>query len=260
MIHLGITARKTGELLECPVSTLYYRSVRDVKDSELALAIRNVAFTYTFYGYRRIHHAVNKLGFSVNLKKVYRIYKSLNLQKHKPRKNKKLSIATSPLTEPLYSMHVWALDFVFDRLTDGRALKFMTVEDLFSRFSPGIKVSFSIPAKQIVEFLEELFRLYGVPRIIITDQGPEFRSLDFQKFIQKHRIRHEFTEKGSPWQNGSLESFNGRFRDECLSRNLFDNLAQTKEVIEKHRIFYNTERPHSSLNGKTPAEVFRRNS
>jgi putative transposase len=99
----------------------------------------------------------------------------------------------------------------------------MTVEDLFSRLSPGIDVRFSIPAKTVIEVLEECIQLYGIPRIIRTDQGPEFRSQTFQKFIQKYGIRHEFTEKGSPWQNGNLESLGGKLRDECLGRNLFDN-------------------------------------
>ncbi len=100
----------------------------------------------------------------------------------------------------------------------------------------------------VIEVLEECFRLYGIPRIIRTDQEPEFRSINFEKFIRKHGIRHEFTEKGSPWQNGTLESFNGKLIDECLSRNIFENPKQAKEVIE---------RPHSSLEGKTPYEVFK---
>lgn len=162
-----------------------------------------------------------------------------------------------PLTKPLFCNHIWAVDFLFDALTDGRHIKIMTVEDIFSRFSLSIEPALSIPARLVIKVLEECIRLYGIPRIIRTDQGPEFRSLTFQKFVQKYGIRHEFTEKGSPWQNGSLESFNGKLRDECLNRSLFESPTQAKEVIEKHRVFYNTERPHSSLNGKTPLEIFR---
>lgn len=261
MIQAGITARRTGDILELPVSTLYYRSSKAEQDEALASMVREIAFKYTFYGYRRIHVVINKAGTIANHKKVYRIYKSLNLQRLKPRKNKKLTAAVQlPLAEPLHCNHVWAVDFVFDAFTNGRRIKFMTVEDLFSRFSTGIDSQFSIPAKRVVEVLEDCLRLYGVPRIIRTDQGPEFRSLTFQKFLQKHGIRHEFTEKGSPWQNGGLESFNGKFRDECLNRNLFESPLQTKEVIQKYRIFYNTERPHSSLDNKTPSEVFRQSS
>lgn len=260
MIQLGISARKAGDILEIPVSTLYYQSAKADKDKVLAEMIKEIAFKYTFYGYRRIHLAINRRGIDANPKKVYRIYKCLNLQRYRPRKNKKKIIVKMPLTEPLFCNHVWAVDFLFDALTNGRRIKIMTVEDLFSRLSPGIDVRFSIPAKAVIGVLEECIQVYGIPRIIRTDQGPEFRSLTFQKFIQKYGIRHEFTEKGSPWQNGNLESFNGKLRDECLGRNIFDNPLQAKEVIQKHRIFYNTERPHSSLNGKTPSEVFRHSS
>ena len=257
MIQLGITVRKAGDILQIPVSTLYYRSSKAERDNALAAIIREIAFKHTFYGYRRIHISINRRGIPANRKRVYRIYKSLCLQRQRPRRNKKLIAVQMPLTESLYCNHVWAVDFLFDALTDGRRIKIMTVEDLFSRFSLGIDCRFSIPAKIVVEILEDCIRLYGIPGIIRIDQGPEFRSLTFQKFIQKYGIRHEFTEKGCPWQNGNLESFNGKLRDECLSRNLFENPKQAKEVIQKHRIFYNTERPHSSLNDRTPSEVFR---
>ncbi len=256
MIQQGIKAKRTGFLLDTPVSSLYYNSMKAEQDTAIARMIQEVAFKYTFYGYRRIHLTILKRGHRINRKKVYRIYRSLDLQRQRPRKNKKLSMAQLPLTAPQYPNHVWAVDFLFDRLTNGRLIKFMTIEDIFSRFSPGIDVQFSIPAHRVIEVLEECIRIYGKPKIIRTDQGPEFRSRSFQKFLQKYGIRHEFIEKGSPWQNGNLESFNGKFRDECLNRNLFENIPQTKEVIVKYRKFYNTERPHSSLDGKSPSEVY----
>lgn len=257
MIQQGIKVKRAGFLLSVPVSSLYYTSLKAQEDSDLARIIQEIAFKFTFYGYRRILHVINKRGINVNHKKLYRIYRSLDLQRHRPRRNKKLTVVQLPLTEPRYPNHIWAVDFLFDNLTNGRRIKFMTVGDVFSRFSPGIDSQFSIPAKRAVEVLEECIRVFGAPRIIRSDQGPEFRSRTFQKFLQKHGIRHEFIEKGSPWQNGHLESFNGKFRDECLNRNLFENPLQTKEVIEKYRKFYNTERPHSSLEGRSPFEVFR---
>lgn len=119
----------------------------------------------------------------------------------------------------------------------------------------GIEVSFSITAKTVIEVIERCFMVYVMPKVIRTDQGPEFRSLIFEKFVKKHGIRHEFTEKGSPWQNGTLESFNGKFREKCLSRHLSESQQHTKEVVEKYRKFYNTERPHSSLCNQSPSEV-----
>lgn len=260
MIQHGITVRKAADILEIPVSTLYYHSDKAEKYNALAAMIREIAFKHTFYGYRRIYLVIKRRGSHANHKRVYRIYKAIGLERHRPRRNKKLAVVQLPLTKPLHCNHVWAVDFLFDGLMDGRRIKILTATDLFSRFSLAIDCQFSIPAKSMIETLQECIRRYGIPRIIRTDQGPEFRSLTFQKFVQKHGMRHEFTEKGSPWQNGSLESFNGKLRDECLSRNLFENPAQAKEVIEKHRIFYNTERPHSSLDGKTPSEVFSHDS
>lgn len=256
MIQIGIRARRAGELMDIAVSTLYYQSNKSEKDNALACLIREIAFRYTFYGYRRIHLAVNKKITTANHKKVYRIYKNLDLQKQRPRKNKKMPSVHLPLTEPLYANHVWAIDFIFDALSNGKLIKCMPIEDLFSRFVIAIDVQFSIPAQGVISVLQECFGIYAIPRIIRTDQGPEFRSIKFQKFVKQYGIRHEFTQKGSPWQNGDLESFNAKFRDECLDRNLFENLPKAKEVIEKHRIFYNTERPHSSLNDKTPSEVY----
>jgi len=132
----------------------------------------------------------------------------------------------------------------------------MPVEDLFSRFSIGIYVNISITAEMIVGFLQECFRQHGRPEIIRTDQGPEFRSKVFERFLQSHRIRHEFTEKASPWQNGDIESHIGKIREECLMRKVFDSLRSAQECLEEYRMFYNTRRPHSGLDGKTPYEEY----
>ncbi len=167
MIQSGITARRAGDILEIPVSTLYYKSGKAEQDMALASMIQETAYKYTFYGYRRIHVAINKAGVLANHKKVYRIYRGLSLQRLKPRKNKKLSVTMQlPLTEPLFCNHVWAIDFLFDNLTDGRRIKFMTVEDLFSRFAVGIDSRFSIPAKVVVEVIEVCIQIYDTPRVI----------------------------------------------------------------------------------------------
>ncbi len=111
----------------------------------------------------------------------------------------------------------------------------MTSEELFNRFSLGIEVGLSVSAKMVIEVIEECFRLYRIPRIIRTDQGLEFRSVKFEKFIEKYNIKHKFTEKGSPCQNGTLESLNSKLRGECPSRNIFENLMYAREVIEEYR-------------------------
>jgi len=226
MIKSGITVRKAGEILELSVSSLYYHCIKVKQDKAVADMIGDIAFKYTFYGYRRINAVIQSQGIVVNHKKIYRIYRSLNLQRQKPKRKKKLITVEYALIEALYCNHIWAVDFLFDAVLDGRIIKILTVEDIFSRFSLGIDCGFSIPAKVVIEVLKDCIGLYGIPGIIRTDQGSEFRSLTFERFIQKYGIRHEFTEKGSPWQNGMIESFNGKLRDECLNRNLFENLTQ----------------------------------
>ncbi|GAB6184127.1 IS3 family transposase [Thermodesulfovibrio hydrogeniphilus] len=260
MIQSGINVRKTAEILEIPLSTLYYSSCKAEKDMALTEMIKDIAFKYTFYGYRRIHMVIKRAGHHVNHKKVYRIYKTLNLQRQKPRKNKRLISVHMPLTQPRFCNHVWAIDFLFDSLTDRRLIKIMTIEDLMSRFCVGIEVGFSITANMVIEVIERCINVYGIPRVIRTDQGSEFRSIIFEKFIQRYGIRHEFIEKASPWQNGALESFNGKLREECLSRNLFETLMQARKVIDEYRKFYNTERPHSGICNKMPSEVFSNSS
>lgn len=137
------------------------QSAKADKDKALTEMIQEIAFKYTFYGYRRIHLAINRRGIAANRKRVYRIYKCLNLQRHRPRKNKKTIIVRMPLTEPLFCNHVWAVDFLFDALTDGKRIKIMTVEDLFSRFSLGIDCQFSIPAKAVIETLQECILIHN---------------------------------------------------------------------------------------------------
>jgi len=260
MITIGIKAKRASDFMRIPLSTLYYQSNKAQKDKELAYMIKEIAFEHTFYGYRRIHKVINKKIPSINHKKVYRIYKNLQLQRQRPRKNKKNLSISLPLTELRRVNHIWAIDFIFDALSNGKVIKCMPIEDLYSRFVLAIEVSFRIRADKVISVLKECFRVYGIPKILRTDQGAEFRGKIFERFVQQHGIRHEFTAKGSPWQNGDLESFNGKFRDECLSRNLFEDLAETRQMIEKHRIFYNTERPHSGLNRKAPEEVYREGS
>lgn len=162
------------------------------------------------------------------------------------------------LTEALYPNHVWTMDFLFDRTEDGRLLKIMPVLDIFSKFSVGIEVQHSITSLEVTEFLEQLFNKYRKPEIIRTDNGPEFRSKHLARFLEHHRIKHEFIKKGSPWENSDIESFNGKLRDECLDRESFENILHAKSLIEQHRVFYNTIRPHTALNGGVPYDWYTR--
>jgi transposase InsO family protein len=149
---------------------------------------------------------------------------------------------------------VWSYDFVFDQTEDGRMLKMMPVLDEFSRESLAIHVARSITATDVVSTLERLFEEHGEPDFIRSDNGPEFIAKAVREFLQKRGTRTLFISPGSPWENGYSESFNSRFRDELLDRELFTSLTEARVLVEEHRLDYNECRPHSSLAYRTPQE------
>ena len=261
MIKRGIKVKRASFLMNINVSTIYYKAVnKNNKDKEIYMIIQQIAYKFSFYGYRRIYIVLRQMGYIINHKKVYRIYRELNLQRVKKSKAKNniisfnndkfLSIASKP-------NDIWSIDFAFDRITNGRMVKIMAIIDINSRFCIGIEIGFSLTAEEVINKLEECFSLYGKPKIIRTDRGSEFRSREFEKFLARNRIKHEFINKGSPWENGNIESFIGKFREECLNLHEFDNLKEMREIIGNYRNFYNFRRPHSSLEGKTPYKYYK---
>jgi len=149
----------------------------------------------------------------------------------------------------------WSMDFTSDSLYSGRRFRTLNVVDDFSRESVGIEVAFSLPSQRVTRLLERLFWTHGKPEKITCDNGPEFRSKHTQKWAQKAGILLDYIDPGKPMQNAFVESFNGKFRDECLNEHWFLDIAEAQHEIELWRTDYNTERPHSSLQYKTPAEV-----
>lgn len=150
--------------------------------------------------------------------------------------------------------HVWTYDFVSDQSEDGRSLKFLTVLDEFTRESLTIEVDRSIKSKDVIGILEYLFAVRGIPGYIRSDNGPEFIADAIKKWLSEKHVDTLYIEPGSPWENGYIESFNGRFRDEVLNRELFYSVKEAKVIVEDWRMEYNNHRPHSGLNYKTPAE------
>jgi len=234
-----------------------YRNGKD-KDSELKERIIAIASKHTSWGYRMILAELRKQGFKVNHKKLYRLYRSLRLQKPPVISRKKHAKVTQPFeaTLPEFPCHVWAVDFLHDRLTTGRAFRIFNVLDVFSRRGFEPLVEYCLPGKYIAEYLDSLFRLYGSPRVIRRDDGPEFRSFEFQRVIKRWRIREEVIPPGQPFNNGHIESYQGTMRDELLQREEFETLKEAQQKIKDWVRRYNTERPHSSLGYKTPQEVW----
>ena len=211
------------------------------------------------YGYRRIHLLLRREGWQINRKRTYRLYSEAGLAVRR-RKRKRIGLfERKPLAKPSAVNRSWSMDFVSDGLCDGRKLRCLTIVDDCSRECPAIEVDTSITGRRVVAVLERLADIRGLPLSITVDHGPEFEGQVLDAWAYQRSVRLNFIRPGKPIENAYIESFNGRFRDECLNEHWFVTMAQARQVIEKWRIEYNTERPHSSLGDLTP-EQFAKNA
>jgi putative transposase len=210
-----------------------------------------IAKQHPRYGYRRAC-AVVRREVVVNHKRVYRLWKREGLGL-KRRVRRRRGTATMPL-QATYRGHVWTYDFVHDSCMNGRKLKLLTVVDEFTREALAIEVATTLPSRHVKVVLSRLFQQHGAPHFLRSDNGPAFLAKLLRTWLTEQGTRTMYIELGCPWQNGKGESFNGRFRDECLNAEVFLNLAEAKVRIENWRHEYNTERPHSSLGYRTPYE------
>jgi len=205
------------------------------------------------FGYRRLYILLRREGYRVNLKRVYRLYRDDGLAVRRRRRRRRVARGT-PLAGPTRINERWSLDFLLDTLEDGRRVRLLAVVDDFTRACLAIEVDTSIGGRRVVEVLQRLVETRARPAVLITDNGPEFvgRALDAWAYAQG--IRLHFIEPGKPNQNAYVESFNGRFRDECLNEHWFLSLAHTRQIVEAWRLDYNAVRPHSSLGNVSPTE------
>ncbi|AWV05923.1 IS1477 transposase [Lysobacter maris] len=210
------------------------------------------------FGYRRLHDLLRPEFPNVNHKKVYRLYREANLAVCRRRKAKRPVVERQPLLQANQPNAVWSMDFVSDALANGRRLKCLTVADDFSHECVDIVVDHGISGAYVVRMLDQAACFRGHPRAVRTDNGPEFTSRAFIAWTQQHGIEHLLIEPGRPMQNGYIESFNGKFRDECLNEHWFTSLAQARDVIADWRRDYNEVRPHSSC-GRIPPSQFAAN-
>lgn len=206
------------------------------------------------FGYRRIHDLLRPSFPEVNHKRVYRLYTEAKLSVRRRRKGKRPSNERQPLGLAQGINEVWSMDFVADSLASGRRLKLLTITDDFSRECVDIAVDFGISGQYVTRVLDQAAVFRGYPRAVRTDNGPEFTSRAFMAWTQVHGIRHLLIDPGKPMQNGLIESFNGKLRDECLNEQWFESLHQARVVIATWRRDYNEERPHSSLGRIPPAQ------
>ena len=250
----GLSKRRACELIEIARSGLKYCSVRAERDQPTIDAMKRLSAQYPRYGYRRIRVFLKREGHSLSRHRAHRLWGLAGLQL--PRRRPRRRVATSrPRPVPAFGPnHVWAYDFVFDACAGGQQIKCLTVIDEFTRECLAIDVAGSIRSARVIEVLTRLISERGAPRFLRSDNGPEFVSHAILEWLAKAGIDTALNDPGKPWQNGTDESFNGKFRDECLSLEWFRSRAEARVVIDVWRRHYNHVRPHSSLKDLTPIE------
>lgn len=234
--------------------SLYGYQARRPVPAELVARIRTLAETKRRYGYRRIYVLLKREGWQVNWKRVYRLYREAGLAVRRRKRKRIGPFERRPLPRPTAPNQSWSMDFVADGLADGRRLRCLTIVDDCTRECPVIEVDSSLTGQRVVAVLQRLAEQRGLPASITVDHGPEFEGQALDAWAYAAGVRLAFIRPGKPVENAYIESFNGRFRDECLNEHWFVTMAQARRVIENWRIEYNTERPHGSLGNRTPAE------
>lgn len=249
----GFSQRRSCRLLAFDRSVgRYERKLKN--DEQLKSKIISIAHERKRFGYRRIHIMLQREGYKANHKKVYRLYKEAGL-KVRHRGGRKRALGSRVVLQSLEKANQrWSLDFVSDSLADGRRIRILTVVDDYTRESLKMVVDTSINGVRVARELSELIEQRGRPECILSDNGTEFTSHAILRWSSSHQIAWKYIQPGKPMQNGYIESFNGKLRDECLNENWFLNIWQAREIVENWRRDYNRNRPHTSLGGLSPEQ------
>jgi putative transposase len=260
-VRMLMTERSLGVTRACGLvgisRSLYCYRSRRPDSTPLRTRIEEIAALKRRYGYRRVYLRLRREGWKVNRKRVYRIYRDAGLAVRRRKRKRIGPFERKPLPKPTAANLSWSMDFVADGLIGGRRLRCLTIVDDCTRECLAIEVDTSITGLRVQGVLERLADTRGLPQSITVDNGPEFDGQVLDKWAYRRNVRLSFIRPGKPNENAYIESFNGKFRDECLNEHWFISLAHARNVIEAWRIEYNTERPHSSLGDLTPEEFAR---
>jgi putative transposase len=252
--HYQASQQRFCELMQIAVSSFRYRSTRS--DTALRERLVELARKKPRWGYRRLHILLTESGMCVNHKRVFRVYREAGLAVRR-KARKRLVREGSPQPTLTAANQEWAVDFAHDALANGRAIRVLTVEDEYTRESLALPVDTSFASRRVTRELESILAEREKPLAIRCDNGPEFTSRHFLAWCIEKQIALVHIQPGKPQQNGYVESFNGKLRDECLNVNWFENLWDARQKIAAWRVEYNEERPHSSLGYQTPAAFAR---
>ena len=257
-LKLNVSERRACKVIGQHRSVQRYQKKRRKLDQALTERIIELASDYGRYGYRRITALLNQEGWGVNHKRVQRIWRMEGLkvpQKQPKRSRLWLNDGSCIRHRPTFKNHVWSYDFVHHRTHDGRSYRMLNIMDEFTRECLAIKVKRRINSFDVLETLADLFLLHGQPKFIRSDNGPEFIAERLRDWLSSLEVKTLFIEPGSPWENGYIESFNGRLRDELLNGEIFYTLNEAKVILESWRKEYNHVRPHSSLGYRVPVPL-----
>ena len=253
---LGVSERRACAVLGQARKTQRRISLTTDEEARLVARITELATQYGRYGYRRITAMLKEEGWQLNHKRVERIWKREGLkvpQKQPKRGRLWLNDGSCVRLRPEHKDHVWSYDFVLARTSDGRAFRILAVLDEYTRECLAMLVDRRITSQDVIDQLYQLFLLRGVPEYIRSDNGPEFTGKAIRKWLNSLGVKTLFIEPGSPWENGYIESFNGKLRDELLNMEVFTTLTEARILIERWRKEYNQVRPHSALGYRPPA-------
>jgi len=250
----GLSQRRACGLLDVPRSTMGYRPRQPDKDAAALAAMNRLSAQYPRYGYRRIRIFLRREGLTMGINRARRLWRQAGLGLPRKRPRRRIAASRPRPLPPRAANHVWAYDFVFDSCANGQQLKCLTVVDEFTHESLAIDVAGSIRSTRVIEVLTRLMSVHGAPAYLRSDNGPEFVSNAILHWLTDACIETAHIDPGKPWQNGTNESFNGKFRDECLSVEWFRTRREAQIIIEAWRKHYNAVRPHSSLGYLTPLE------
>lgn len=253
----GLSQRRACGLVTVSRTVMHYKPLTSELNIRIQQRLKELAEKHRRYGHIRLHVLIRREGLMVNHKRTERIYRAEGLSLRIRRRKKYAAVVRSPLPEATRPNERWAIDFIQDSLWCGRKFKTFSVVDTFSRECLTVESDTSLPSYRVVRTLDRLADLKGFPASIRVDNGPEFIAKVLDEWAYRNNVKLDFIRPGKPVENAYVESFHGKFRDECLNENYFSDLQEAKDIIETWRIEYNTFRPHSSLNYQTPEEFLK---
>jgi putative transposase len=248
----GTSLRRACRVIGLSTATWRYQRRETATNATVRARLEAHAAERPRFGYRRLHILIEREGLVVNHKRVHRLYRIAGLQVRRRRRKRLTRADRVPLPVPSQRLERWSMDFTLDTLADGRNFRTLNIVDDFTRECVAIEVDRSLPGLRVTRILDRLHAAVGLPQTIVVDNGPEFAGRTLDAWAYARGVTLRFIRPGKPIENAYVESFNGKFRDECLNEHWFVSLADAKAAIEAWRVDYNSVRPHSSLAGRTP--------